>query len=266
MLTFSKYQKVTSLEEAYELNQKKANKIIGGMLWMKMGDRKIGTAIDLSGLGLDTIEETEEEFLIGCMATLRDIEVHPGLNAYTKGAIKESVRHIVGVQFRNVATVGGSIFGRFGFSDVLTMFLALDSYVELYRGGIVPLETFARMEKDQDILVRLIVKKTPMDIVYMSERYTKTDFPTIACAISRREDQVTASIGARPYKAILIRDEEQILKEGITEASARAFGQYVSEHVRTGSNMRGSKEYRTHLIKVIVRRALLQMGGGTDAD
>ena len=57
MLTFNQYRKVTSLEEAYELNQKKANKIIGGMLWMKMGARNIGTAIDLSGLGLDKIEE-----------------------------------------------------------------------------------------------------------------------------------------------------------------------------------------------------------------
>lgn len=51
----------------------------------------------------------------------------------TGGAVRESLRHIVGVQFRNLATVGGSIFGRFGFSDVLTMFLALDSW-----GGAVP--------------------------------------------------------------------------------------------------------------------------------
>ena len=36
-----------------------------------------------------------------------------------------------------MATVGGSIWGRFGFSDVLTVFLAMDSYVELYKGGIV---------------------------------------------------------------------------------------------------------------------------------
>ena len=92
---------------------------------MKIGDRNLMTAIDLSGLGLDQISETEDEFVIGCMATLRDLEVHPGLNAYTDGAVKQSVCHIVGVQFRNCATVGGSIYGRFGFSDVLTMFLGL---------------------------------------------------------------------------------------------------------------------------------------------
>ena len=36
---------------------------------MKMGSRNIQKAIDLSGLGLDKIEETEEEFRIGCMTT-----------------------------------------------------------------------------------------------------------------------------------------------------------------------------------------------------
>lgn len=89
MLNIREYVKVQSLEEAYELNQKRTNKVIGGMLWMKMGSRNIQKAIDLSGLGLDKIEETEEEFRIGCMTTLRDLELHPGLEAYTGGAMKK---------------------------------------------------------------------------------------------------------------------------------------------------------------------------------
>ena len=74
MLRIREYRKVESLEEAYELNQKKTNRIIGGGLWMKIGDRNLMTAIDLSGLGLDQISETEDEFVIGCMATLRDLK------------------------------------------------------------------------------------------------------------------------------------------------------------------------------------------------
>ena len=70
------------------------------------------------------------------------------------------LKHIVGVQFRNLATVGGSIYGRYGFSDVLTLLLGLESYVELYKGGIIPLKEYANMKYDRDILVRIIVKKT----------------------------------------------------------------------------------------------------------
>ena len=161
MLKIKEYVKVKDLEEAYLLNQKKTACVLGGMVWLKMGNRNISTAIDLSGLDLDMIEETEEEFRIGAMTSLRTLETHKGLEGYTQGAVKESLRHIVGVQFRNCATVGGSIFGRYGFSDVLTMFLAMDSYVELYKGGIVPLEDFAKKKPDRDILVRVIVKKRP---------------------------------------------------------------------------------------------------------
>ena len=75
-----------------------------------MKNKTLGTAIDLCDLGLDQIDEDENEFRIGAYATLRQIETHEALNAYTHGAIAESVRHIVGVQFRNVATVGGSIW------------------------------------------------------------------------------------------------------------------------------------------------------------
>ena len=201
MLRIREYRRVESLEEAYELNQKKTNRIIGGGLWMKIGDRNLMTAIDLSGLGLDQISETEDEFVIGCMATLRDLEVHPGLNAYTDGAVKQSVCHIVGVQFRNCATVGGSIYGRFGFSDVLTLFAALDCYVELYKGGNVPIQEFIHMNYDNDILVAVHIVKTPVKITYLSQRNTATDFPVIAVAVSEYNEKLHVSIGARPVRA-----------------------------------------------------------------
>ena len=60
MLKIKEYVKVNSLEEAYELNQKKSSRVLGGMVWMKMMNRSVGTAIDLSGLGLDTVKETED--------------------------------------------------------------------------------------------------------------------------------------------------------------------------------------------------------------
>ena len=159
MLQIKQYAKVASLDEAYELNQKKNNVIIGGMHWLKMSSNSVGTAIDLSGLGLDQIVETDEQFEIGCMTSLRDIECHAGLNAYTNNAVRDAVKDIVGVQFRNTATVGGSIFGRYGFSDILTIFLALDTRVVLHKAGEIALAEYATMKPDRDIVVKLIVKK-----------------------------------------------------------------------------------------------------------
>lgn len=261
MFTAKEYKQAESLEQAYELNQKRSSRILGGMLWLKMSRASYGTVIDLSGLGLDTIEEDEEAFRIGCMATLRDLELHEGLNAWTRGAVRKSVCHIVGVQFRNLATVGGSIFGRFGFSDVLTMFLALDSYVELYKGGIRTLEEFAASPRDKDILVRLIVRKTPVRCHYLSMRNTKTDFPVLACAVASGAEGYRAVIGARPGRAMLVRDSQGILMDGVNEKTAEAFGSWLRAQVPVGSNMRAGAEYRGRLVEVLSRRALLAMEG-----
>ena len=49
MLKIKNYVKVESLEEAYELNQKRTACVLGGMVWLKMGNRNITTAIDQIG-------------------------------------------------------------------------------------------------------------------------------------------------------------------------------------------------------------------------
>ena len=250
MITIQKYIRAQSLEEAWQLNQNKRNRILGGMLWLRLGKGTVNTAIDLCDLGLNTIEETDEAFSIGAMATLRDLELHEGLNAYTNKAVANAVKDIVGVQFRNMATVGGSIWGRFGFSDVLTVFLAMDAYVELYKGGIIPLEQFARMKKDNDILVRLIVKKAPCKVVYTAMRNQSTDFPVLTCAVSFMNGEYRAAIGARPARAILIRSEK-----------AEDFAAFVAGQAPTEGNIRGSAAYRTHLIKVLVQRSMKELGG-----
>ena len=260
MITIKEYVRAKSLEEAWQLNQNKKNRILGGMLWMRLGNGMVNTAIDLSELGLDVIEENEEEFSIGAMVSLRDLEKHKGLNEYTANAVKNAVKDIVGVQFRNMATLGGSLWGRFGFSDVLTVFMALDSYVELYKGGRIPMEDFAKMKEDNDILVRVIVKKAPGRVVYQAMRNQSTDFPVLTCAISHMNGMYKAVIGARPGKAVSCYDTKQRLKNGVTKETIKLFAEDISESVETKSNVRGSKEYRTHLIKVLIERGMTEGG------
>ena len=208
MLDIKNYVRVQSLQEAYDLCQNRRNVIIGGMLWLKMQNRSVDTAIDLCDLGLNQIEDKGDEIHIGAMVTLRQLELDPLLNEYTHHALKESVKHIVGVQFRNLATIGGSLFGRYGFSDVLTRFLALDAYVELYHGGIVSIREF---------------------------------------------------VGARPLKATLLLDEKHLLDSSLSDESILAFADDIAQRVTLGSNLRGSADYRRHLTKVLIKRALWQL-------
>ena len=56
MFTARNYVIVSSLNEAWQLNQRRSCRIVGGMQWMKMGNGDFNTIIDLSGLGMDKIE------------------------------------------------------------------------------------------------------------------------------------------------------------------------------------------------------------------
>lgn len=274
MFYYNQYVRAQSLDEAYELYQKKPNFVLGGMLWLKMKNKTLGTAIDLCDLGLDQIDEDENEFRIGAYATLRQIETHEALNAYTHGAIAESVRHIVGVQFRNVATVGGSIWGRFGFSDVMTIFRALGAKVQLHKAGIMDLDEFAALPRTtRDVLVSVIVPKNAKGVVYLSQRNQSTDFPVLTCAVANRSGRYVAVIGASPYMAEPVWDEDGILDcladaktdgnaaltdNSETNAKIDKFAGYVAEHIRFGSNIRAGAEYREIICRVLTRRAVTQ--------
>ena len=198
---FNQYVRAESLEEAYGLYQKKNNFVLGGMLWLKMRKRPFGTAIDLSDLGLDQIEEDEKEFRIGAYVSLRELETNEALNTYTKGAFAESVKHIVGVQFRNVATVGGSLWGRYGFSDVMTIFRAMGAKVQLHHAGILDLDEFVKMpRKTRDILVS---EKGKSSRVFKSEKPVHRFSGADLCGgktgrrICRSSRSYTASCGKR---------------------------------------------------------------------
>ena len=274
MFYYNQYVRAQSLDEAYELYQKKPNFVLGGMLWLKMKNKTLGTAIDLCDLGLDQIDEDENEFRIGAYATLRQIETHEALNAYTHGEIAESVRHIVGVQFRNVATVGGSIWGRFGFSDVMTIFRALGAKVQLHKAGIMDLDEFAALPRTtRDVLVSVIVPKNAKGVVYLSQRNQSTDFPVLTCAVANRSGRYVAVIGASPYMAEPVWDEDGILDcladaktdgnaaltdNSETNAKIDKFAEYVAEHIRFGSNIRAGAEYREIICRVLTRRAVTQ--------
>jgi CO/xanthine dehydrogenase FAD-binding subunit len=254
MLTIDRYLRPETLEEAYEAAQKKNSVILGGMMWLRLGNRRIGTAIDLSALGLDKVEETDDAYRIGAYATLRELETHTGLNELTDFALRGALSPIVGVQFRNLATVGGSVFGRYGFSDIITLFLALNASVELYKGGVMPLFEFCRAgmlkSKERDILTCIHIPKENTVVSYKAQRNQKTDFPVLNVCAALNGGRLSVAVGARPLRASVCLFD--IAQDNESETIAeRTAGSLIF-----ASNKRASEEYRQHLCRVLVRRAV----------
>ncbi|MBN2873895.1 MAG: FAD binding domain-containing protein, partial [Spirochaetales bacterium] len=109
-----------SLDEAYSLLAEPGAIAIGGGAWLRLGQKALATAVDLSGLGLCYIRESDKSIEIGAMATARDVETSPVLLEAFGPVFRDAVSGIVGVQMRNIVTVGGTVAGRYGFSDLNT--------------------------------------------------------------------------------------------------------------------------------------------------
>ena len=117
------------------------------------------------------------------------------------------------------------------------------------------------MPYDNDILVRIIIKKDNRKAVYLTHRNSATDIPTLAVAISRLDNKWNIVIGARPQKAMNVNAAE-ILSEIPTQNEIDEVVEYVMQNVKFDSNMRASKEYRQILAKVFINRAISEITGG----
>ena len=245
MYTIRQFLCPSSLEEAYQaLTAARNNTVLGGCMWLRLGRRAIGTAIDLSALGLDRITDTGDAIEIGAMASQRQLETSKLLRQQYGTLFRDAVSGIVGTQFRNTATVGGSVFGRFGFSDVLTALLALPAQVKLYHRGTVSIEEFAAMPYEKDILECIILPKQAYAASYQHMRFQATDFPVLTCAVSCQDGVYRVSVGARPQKACLAYSGQTPDAQAITDS------------LNFSSNMRASADYRRKICPVLIRRAL----------
>ncbi len=126
----------------------------------------------------------------------------------------------------------------------------------------ISLEEFIKMPFDNDILIKIKVAKNGRKCFYQSVRNSKTDFPVLTCAGSVLNGKIRLVFGARPFSAVKVEydlnlNDNSNSIENLAEFIANA----AKEEVDVFSNMRGSKEYRTHLVGVLSKRAVLELGG-----
>jgi len=262
-LKIDSYLKAKSVEEAYKvLKENKDAAVIAGGAWLKLMPKTIGTAIDLKGLGLDEITETDNEIVIGCMATLRQVEKYEALQEQYDGIISKSASSIMGVTVRNIATIGGTVAGKYGFSDLLPTLMVVDAELEFYKRGRVKLSEFMN-EKGfaDDILTHIYIKKVKSRGWFETMKNTAIDFPIINSAVIKSPEGYCIVIGARPYKAAYaIKSMEFInaCKNPGTDEIAQA-ADIAADEMKFGKNQRGSAEYRKELCRTFVKRGLTEV-------
>ena len=254
-LRANNYYRATSIEDAYnKLNENPKNAVVAGGLWMKKTGLQYDTLIDLSGLGLDRIVEQDGYIHVGAMVTLRDFENSSIINSLFNGATAFAVREVMGPAFRNSATIGGSIFGRYPFSDVVAGLLPLDVTVELYPKQKLPLAEFLNLKgKINSILVGITIKKEEGRGYFKKVKTTALDFPMINFSIVKRNNKHYIAVGSRPMVAALAYKAMEAADKGLPFDEVADIAANELQFLDS-SNI--SKEYRQDLTRVYVRRGL----------
>lgn len=260
-MLLKEYVKPKDLHEAYELLlANKNNVIIGGGAWLKLTKKEVHQVIDLDFIGLHEIIDKGDHIEIGAMTSLRQIETSEIIHGYYDGIVSKAVKKIMGMNIRNLATIGGSIMGRYSFSDIFTPLLGMDVSLVFFNSGTISLEDFLKQRKmEKDILVKILLHKKQGRGYFYSMKKTHLDFAVINVAVTKT-DQIRIVVGARPSLAIrATKAEEYINNNEITIQTIRKAAKLAKEEIKTGNNARASKEYRSELIEVYVKRGLKEV-------
>ena len=245
------FLRASSLEEAYKLvKESPKNKIVAGGLWLKKGNADVDTLIDLSLLGLDKIEDKIDYVEVGALVTQRQFE----LCDLVPDMAREAIKSVMGPAFRDIATIGGSVYGKFGFSDVITGLLGYKVDLIFYPEAKISLLEYIKKPGFFDgILTHIRIYKEEVKGFFKKVGITALDYPILNVAVTKGKEYRVV-IGSRPLVATRCEKTEAYLNEGgkdFEKAALMAF-----EELKFGDSIATKGEYRKHLALTYVRRGL----------
>ena len=259
-MRIGRYERPATIDEAATLVFKEGGLPLGGGVWTNQHSRPVALVVDLSKLGLDRVEDRGKEIAIGAMTTARSLETSALLEKEFGGVFARATEHIVGVQLRNVVTLGGSVAGKYGFSDIAILMLALDAKLLFHDGTSVGIEQFLLGPRDKPFLIVGLTLPKGSRAAYQSLRITANDFPVLNACASYGEGVWRLAVGSRPAAARLCPLAASLLgadPEPDKEAAGRA-GTKAAEELFFGDDLRAGAEYRRAICPTLVERAILE--------
>lgn len=255
-MKIKEYMRPESLKEAYTLmnNNKKAVLVAGGA-YLRLQNREIPLAVDLSGLGLDYIIEENNYLKIGAMTTLRRIEIDNYCSSELSGVLSNMVRQIASLQLRNIVTIGGSICGKYSFSDLLPALIALDTTLRFYKFGEISIDEFLKTDLKNDILLEIVIDLDQVaNVKYLKKTYK--EYSLINVALAKKETSYRIAVGARPGRGTYAKLASKILT---TEDNVEKACEILVEELDFKDDYRVSGDYRKSIAQTLLKEAYKEL-------
>jgi carbon-monoxide dehydrogenase medium subunit len=209
---------------------------------------------------------------IGALTTIAELAASPLLSG-PYAVVAEAAQTMAAPQIRNAATIGGNIAGAVPCADLPPALCVLKASLTLWSPSgtrTMPLESFfleprRTVRREDELLTEILIPPPPADFGAAYERLSLRDGNAIAVA------SVAASLSLNPSGTIaaarlvlgavapvpmrVIEAERRLVRQRLDRALDDAIDAAMAA-ARPISDVRGSAEYRRHLVGVLTRRAL----------
>ena len=220
---------------------------------------------------LNKITYNEQEGLtIGATATLNEILDSKVIRAHYP-ILAEACKTVGSYQVRNRATLVGNICNASPAADTAPPLLVLEAKVNIISLSgekTVPLDQFftgvkKNILKKGEIITSITIPplKEKWFGVYLKQgRRKEVDLATVGVAVVGIRDEIRIALGAVasiPVRALKTEEllRGKIIDEPLLEETAKS----ALAEVSPISDIRSSKEYREEIIKILIKRAILQV-------
>jgi len=222
---------------------------------------------------LNKITYSEQDDLhIGATVTLNEISNSKVVQTHYPILVK-ACKTVGSYQVRNRATLAGNICNASPAADTAPPLLVLEAKVNIIGPTgekIVPINQFftgvkKNILKKGEIVASITIPpiKDEWTGVYLKQgRKKEVDLATVGVAVLCMRDEVRIALGAvAPVPVRAFKTEELLKGKTIDESLLEKAGKSALTEVSPISDVRSSQEYREEIIKVLVRRAILQAKG-----
>jgi len=259
------YVRANSVDEALGLaaeHGEDAKYLAGGQSLLPLMKLRFAAPTVLIDLGrvseLSYIRDEGNHVAIGALTRHHDV-ANSALLLSDIPLLAHTAEAVGDPQIRHRGTIGGSVAHADAAADLPAALLALDAtFVVRGAGGerSVPASEFFRgifetAIEPGELLTEIQVPKPAAPAAWSFQKFNKRaiDFAIVGVAVQGRSVALI-NMGSTPLRATAV---ESALASGAAAADAAAL---AAEGTNAGSDIHATREYREHLARVLVRRAL----------
>jgi aerobic carbon-monoxide dehydrogenase medium subunit len=257
------YHRPKTVQEAVKLlREVKGARILAGghslLPAMKLRLSSPSALIDISRIAeLRGIKSSKDGLVIGAMTTHAEIAASD-LVRKTCPVLAETAARIGDQQVRNRGTIGGSLAHADPAADYPTIMLLLDAKINEIPASDFFVDLFTTSLKPGEILTSVSVPAASK-AVYLKHRHPASAFAVVGVAAMVQAKEVRIAIGGVTAVPVRAKAAEKVLigqplnAANIEKAAAAiVLPNPLSDNYASG-------EFRTHLAKVMTKRALTQL-------